>query len=337
MDLKKILETVLENVPTPDNCQPWHYKWSSQPPELTIYYDGPTAAHPLNKNGAGSLLALGFVLETIDLASRASGFVAHVELVESALLRLGEPHTIKVGTVKFVNAPAAHDPLYDVLALRETNREAFSRQPPSRDLTDALGATNVHIVRSSRFAVLRYLYSTELLSWKRPEIINAIFGSIKTPLEMTALRTGLNLNALGLNWMEKKIVHYLKNHPKVVERFGPLFGCFALIHPLIRQVFSSSIFGCVTARERTADGLIDAGRRTLRIWLKLNRASFGFHPYCAGTVQIFEGHQPKNEARLKNIFSMNAEEIPVLFFRSGRTKLLPSDKRSLKQPVRLES
>ena len=129
--LRKVERIVAAAIQAPsgDNCQPWRFDWDGR--TLTVLHDAQRAEHPLDAGRVGSELALGCVLESVEIAADAEGLQAE------ASLHLAEPRSPAWATIRFEPGASGRARL-----LRALGRRLFAQANPQHIRNRAIAMTD---------------------------------------------------------------------------------------------------------------------------------------------------------------------------------------------------
>jgi hypothetical protein len=335
--------------PSGDNCQPWSFEWNGS--TLSIFHLESRARHPLDPQGATSVLNLGCLLEAILIA--ASEIQAHAsytlgELVPGSAAPWAE--------VRFRPSMEPLDPLASSLEKRCTDRRLFQGGNLSATLFKDLVSSenkilNAELHRAAQFTseLIQYLLDSETKMVEHPSGLPAILNWVRFS-KWHAMKTGdgLSWRNLMAKFWELPLIFLVRNRPWVLKMIRRIVMIQFRKRAKL-QVESSAGLVCVSIPASGDDmiNIIEAGRLMMRAWLCLNKEGYGVHPLTIASIPIlykklgvldnfFTKHVEyitRGERVLQKAFGISEQRIPIWMIRTGRSTPLPSNARTFRRPV----
>lgn len=344
--LQRIVAAAIR-APSGDNCQPWLYRRKGN--LLEIYHNEERAQHSLNRNGHASLLTLGCVLESLKIAATVENLKAYWKLP----VKFAQSTSVWA-TVSFSPQELARDPLYDAIDTRCTDRRNYQGgtiQDPlfAPLMEDAKRYLPCRVILRQTYPqeLLHYIALTETFIFRHQEPHRDFMRWVRfTKEEIEKTKDGMPTQSLGMNFIESRFFWLCKNWSiqKTLNRIGFLP---VLVRRTKAQLSSSACLYCLTVPSTDPLNLVTAGQLAMRVWLSLNQAGYGVHPYTLGSLSQFDlaagsasgmpDFWPKLFSDGRNLFresfALGNEEIPVWLFRTGRSPQLPPEGRTLRLPA----
>lgn len=353
--------------PTADNTQPWKFLWedrdSSQDLVLHIYHDSIATKHDLNSGWNASFFSLGFLIETLSISATEFGFscetlgtISNRNLVRENDLSLFA--TLKFAKLTPAKAFAQKDPLFHQLKKRQTNRFAYQpceldyqvfqnmhseTAPATLDKDTATTAAQIHWTKNISSNLIQYVAKTESLLWDHLKLIKETMSWVRfNSSELQSTHTGLNLKGLGFNAIELIFIPLLR-YNTVLKLMAPFISKIVLPQAIRKLFKSSAMVGCVTVPDNNISSLVQAGRLTMRKWLKLTEYGYSIHPYTIGSLNIYNTKnkilsavfdQKESSLFLQGLqlmqktFQFSTEATPVFLFRAGKAKQLAESQQT---------
>jgi hypothetical protein len=342
-EVVKIVESV-RRVPTGENCQPWTFEWDGQ--KLSVFHSPDRARNRINFRDYVSFFSLGFLFETIQIASSAEGLTASFDW--NLKNRVSPDHW---ADVKFKALGQPRDDLFDTLSERFTDRRPFKKGR----LDDALFARlkrDAQPFNNCRFyfrgdptkEFLDYACNAETFFWTNEPFHKDYTRWLRLlKKEVMATRDGLPWRSLGCNYLISRVLLVCKSYK--IQSLVNLLGYRSIAKKLVKkQVLSGAGTCCITVNESNVDNLVEAGRLGMRLWLRLNQARFGFHPMSLSalithyqTLGVAEQIHPtlpelgkQGREALRRHFGYSQNEIPLWVFRTGLSAGFPKQHLTLR-------
>ena len=249
--------------PSGDNAQPWRFEVLG---DKAFAVHGRPAGDIYDLQGHATQLALGALLETIDIAATASGKRAEVS-------RRSGTDT-PVFDVELTDSDADASPLAPAIRLRRVQRRPMPTTPLTarqyRALVDAAGSFDVRFLSSprDRRRAARLNFANSLLRLGTPEA----FDTHAAAIEWNADRSeeAMPDRALGVNPVTGRIMRWAlgsRRRAEGLDRLGGSIGPAAEME-LIPGLACAAHFVLVAPRPpRSMEDFLDAGRVVQRFWL----------------------------------------------------------------------
>ncbi len=333
--------------PTPDNCQPWEFEWDGE--TLSVFHLADRAKHPLNPAELASIVTLGCLVESIDLAASEHKLKT---ICEAGPFSSGP--RARWAAIRFGASKGEVETLAAILTLRATDRRLYNGGTevlaaltlPSQNT----GAT-AHKITNVPPALLEYILDTEQFLPDHRSVLPGIMQWVRFSLRH-ARESGD-----GLSW-RNMLVRFWEVPSMMIMKALPVAA--VIFRPAIRvshrsrtkaQLLSSAGAICVSIKQTGGKieltDLVDAGRLMLRNWLKLNEAGFGVQPLSLSTLplvyratgnadEFFMSRSDlliKGEKILRQHFLIAEDRLPVWMIRTGLSPRLPAEMRTFRKPA----
>ncbi|HZU22434.1 MAG TPA: hypothetical protein VE998_06340 [Terriglobales bacterium] len=327
--------------PSGDNTQPWSFVWDGS--VLTVLFDSNRARHVLDAGLSGSKISLGCVAESAAIAASQFGFATRCEY----LLGTSAPERpCPAARISFHYHARPPDPLLDAIEKRTTDRRIFHKGSlPVGELAqiwadfDRRESIGVHFAESLAPDLFNFLVAAESLVTRHPAIFPDTLPWIRmTERELACTQDGMPWRGTGVRPFEYPVLRLVRAMPALFPLFsraGMARSYKARLRKLLRS--SAGLF-CVSARGDAADTLTEAGRLSMRLWLRLAQLGYGVHPLTlsslclynfkagvldAESVRLFGAGYAKGEGVLRKAFSIPDKNVLVWMFRTGISSALP--------------
>lgn len=318
--------------PSGDNCQPFRMEWDGR--WLWVSHDERRADHVMNPEGLASYLTIGCLLEAIEIAARSVGWEAEAEVLTPPRKRRD-----RWARISFRAMPerSSHGPAR--LLGRWTDRRPYQggslADPVFRrvqDVTRDLDRARV-CFREPSERLIRYLSAVEKASWDYKPIHRGYLQWFRlSRREAAQSRDGMPWPSLSISYPTAMLLRPGTNrfwYQWLLNRVGflTIFG-----RRVASRVRSSTAVGCTVVRSPDILSVADAGRVSMRAWLELNDAGYGFQPISIGTILVLSdaaGCLPQGLSRalaesvsegrrlLAEEFGLAQGETPAWIFRTG--------------------
>ncbi|MCG5501098.1 hypothetical protein LQ952_09755 [Ectothiorhodospira sp. B14B] len=278
-----ILQAILSQArwaPSGDNTQPWRFEIHDDT-RFTIHGHD-TRDHVIyDLRGRASQIALGGLLETLDIAAATHGFRCDIQR------RLDAPENRPTFDVQLIESPARSHPLAPFIAARSTQRRSMQRRPLTsrhRDALEAAVGPDHYVVwlqePGERRRMARLLWDNALVRLTTPEAYPVHSSIIDWNAQYSTERIpdqALGMDPLGLKLMRWALaswqrVHFLNRYlggtllPRLQMDLLPALNCGAHFVIVSRQPLT------------TMDDYIAGGRAMQRFWLTATRLGLQFQP-----------------------------------------------------------
>lgn len=293
-DLSTVIVDILEESvwsPSGDNCQPWVFEIKDN--SVFIFCDSSRARHILDSGGYASLLALGGLIETIDLVAKTKSLKTDVVLAVHLPI---EGTTHAWCEVKFSKAPHPIDPdISHSLKARCTDRRKFHGfdGPLIDRVLSGINAkpeiSNLN-VRVSCAGVLHVNHVAAIA--KCEAALFEIEGAVSSTTKWIRLRQssaqqsrdGLPVRNLGVSLVEA-LVFVLVGRFSFLLRLMRPFLKFAVQLKTQKTLMDSTMIGFVVP-EVSATSLVSAGRVALQVWVELSKEGYGVQPMTISSLGV---------------------------------------------------
>jgi len=317
--------------PSAENCQPWSFRWDGE--ALAIAHDPDRARHVLNHRDDVSRQALGCVLSSLDVAAREEGLSAE------ARLSLDGPSRSTWATVTFSPTAERGHELCAALAGRLTDRRLYrggSIPPPVRAAlrreAERFPGLRLHVIERFPDELTRFATRADATLWSDPAVYRDVVRWVRfSREELRQAGDGVPWNGAGVDLPEAELLRLMQS--PLARSLAIRFGFLQVVKIWVqRQLASSAALLLITARDRSPEAMVQAGRLGLVAWVRLNQAGFSVQPmtiqslpvYHAATGGLREGTPAESvdlfvqgRGVLERAFGHAPDELPVWMFRTG--------------------
>jgi nitroreductase len=330
--------------PSGDNCQPWTYEWNGE--RLVIFHDAERGEHPVNPGGVASRIALGCLLEAMDISASEHGFN-----IRTTLLELRNEGITPWAEVRFEPSGTDRNPLLDSLLKRTTDRRPFQGGDLRADLFQKLesGAAKLHFLAKPAQEFVKFVAESEQLLTDHPHILPATMKWARLSAKHAQkTQDGLSWRNLGAKFWEVPMMPLIRD-------YRPFF-LFArhTIAPqhrarVTKQLTSSAGVICVSISHKNNENIVTAGRLMMNAWLSLTQQGYGVQPLtlasmvnmCSidGTMPLSEKWQKfhrEGQNVLRKHLVISADSTPVWMIRAGISTPLPENCKTLRKPPQIK-
>jgi sulfur-carrier protein adenylyltransferase/sulfurtransferase len=316
--------------PSGDNLQPWSFAIDGD--GIVVWHDSRRDQSLFNVRHLASYIALGAVLENIDIAASDEGYQTRIELApkrqnDDAIARI----TFHTG--------AARDPLAGYIDRRCTNRRAYAKTSLSAQLLENFDvsirfpALALHWVQKTQdLRELGAIVSrADRMLFENQLIHDHLFSTLRwNQAEVERTRDGLPIDSLELGIAGSLAFRGLKEWSVVsfLNRFG--FSKAAANHSFALMRHCSAA-GLVTTPDMSPWTFLQAGQAFQRIWLQVTKEGLALQPMTAVIfLQLrsrLRDHQGLTERQIQEVaalnrdftdfFSLRTDRVPAMLFRIG--------------------
>ncbi len=316
--------------PSGDNLQPWSFVVDGE--TLLVLHDRQRDLSLFNVRHLASHIALGSVLENIDIAASDEGYYADVELFPKS-----QNHDA-IGRITF-RMGAARDSLISSISKRCTNRRPYVKRPLSTQLINSFNES----IRSPSLS-LHWIHDMEGLRrlggvisradamlFENQQIHDHLFSTLRwNQAEVEKTRDGLPIESLELGRAGSLAFRCLKQWSIVsfLNRFG--FSKAAASHSVALMRHCSAA-GLLTAPDMSPQTFVQVGRAFQRIWLHATDQCLALQPMTAiiflqlrFRLDEYQGLTERQfqtvgalSRELASFFSLSRDRVPAMLFRLG--------------------
>lgn len=332
--------------PSGDNCQPWSYDWDGK--TLELKFDTVRAKHPLDISQISSLLALGCLVEGINLAASEFGSTVSYTVSDPS------ENEGKIFSKLSFSSPSKDikkNDLAEVLVQRTTDRRKFDGgELSSRTLANSINQEELfsparaHTVSKISNELFNYILDTEDHFVSEPKILQATLKWVRfTKNDALKTRDGLPWRNLGVHFWELPLLPFIRDYLFL----GKILKNFLRIQrrkEVKGQLDSSAGLVCVSVSKGDSYGIVQAGRLMMRCWLALNKQGYGVHPLTLPSIYAFAAHKnnPEVPATRRDFYRKGSDllskeflipegAIPLWMVRTGISSPLPKKMRTLRR------
>ena len=329
--------------PTPDNCQPWTFEWKDN--SLLIFHDDNKSNHPLNPKNVTSILMLGCLLETIQIAASQFGYKISYDLSLE-----NHEHWC---TTHFNQTHIESDPLTNSIQLRCTDRRVYQKTMPTKPFkitTTSFGQSQLHQTQNLSSKLSDYFVESEQFLIQHESILPSVMKWVRfSQKEAFLTKDGFTWkNMLAKIW-EVPALRLIRKYPQILKILRANLKNQHRQRTL-EQAQSADGFICVSIpnkSQQTQMDLVDAGRSMMRIWLELTHQKMAVQPMSLSTLPIlFDQMNVMDDFFVKNkdlilqgqnilreSFQIDQTQIPIWMLRYGTMDPLPLELRTYRKDV----
>lgn len=279
--------------PSGDNTQPWRFEILGE--QYLVVHGFDTRDHVVyDLQGRASQLALGGLLETIEIAAQGRGWRCDITR------RTDLPETQPTFDVKFSDTSAEPHPLEAAICTRVTNRRAFLRRPLGECERQALAASVGAGYRvqwleggASRRRMARLLFANAGIRLTTPEAYEVHKSIIEWNSQFSADR--IPDQAVGLDPVALRLMRWAMKSWRRISFLNRYLGG-TLLPRLQLDVWPAlqCAAHCVIVADqplRTVDDYVAGGRAMQRFWLTATRLGLQFQPEMTPLIFASYVHQ----------------------------------------------
>ncbi len=345
----RIIERIVAaaaQAPSGDNSQPWRFHWDGR--TLRVLHDAVRAEHPLDGGRIGSDLSLGCVLESLEIAADAMGFVAQTTL------QLARPRDPCWATARLRPGSSGRADLFPTIERRTTDRRLYRNASIDHPVFDRVRATSrdarcrVHVLPPPTGELLEFITAMDAFVLRTSSVYESTSRWLRTTQrEVEETRDGVSWRNLGLDLPEFRALRWMRS-PKARAVALALGGTKATALWLRRQLASSAAIVLFTTRASTDDRVVSVGRAAMATWLELTAADHGVQPLSLQSALIlseamdalppdtpsdFRPMLRRGRRLLARRLDLADDELPVWMLRTGPSSSLPEHCRTLRRRV----
>ncbi|MBI5515738.1 MAG: hypothetical protein HY909_18290 [Deltaproteobacteria bacterium] len=330
--------------PSAENNQPFVYTWDGE--TLAVIHQAHRARKSLDPRFHTSMLTLGCVLESLDIAADAHG------LRPMFTLNHGLPEDGPWAEVTFERGTSGRAALAPWLPRRSTDRRPFGGGPASHPVfarveAEASRHPPVAVRRASpqEPELLAFSARAEALFFHHEALYREALHWLRSSArEARSRRDGVPLEA-ALPGLPTAFGAALLKAPGAREVLARSPAPWVAGRLVTRQLRSSAALLLLTTRDRGDLALVPVGRALLGCWLRLTEAGFGVQPHSLASLFVYEemlgalpsyfdhGLMQQGLGTLRRAFDLDPEELPVLLLRTGLSPSLPPGARTPRRTV----
>ena len=317
LDQIKSVLRLAARAPSGDNTQPWSFEWNGH--VLTVLFHPSRAHHVLDAGFSAAEIALGCLLESIEIAVSSYGVS-----LDPAFLGFRDAEGSAVAEVRFISSTRPPDRLVDALPLRSTDRRPFRRGTlPVPQLTEILrdfpkpGLAQAHFQSDPSRELLDYILAAECLVAIHPSIFLETLPWIRLSEKETA-RTldGMPWRGTGVSPLQYPALRLIRGVPRAFPLLAK--GGMKQIHSAtVKKLLSSSAgLFCLSVSPNAHSALLSAGRLAMRLWLRLTQLGFGVQPLTISSLSLYNARIGVLDPHSRRLFGARYAAAEDLFRRS---------------------
>ena len=335
--------------PSGGNSQPWKFLYTAK--GLFIFHDAHFSYSLLDFNNLGSYLAIGAVIENMEIKASTLGFGIHCDYFPVK----GNAKIIAHISFKRAGISAINTYLEPGIETRVTNRELGIKEPLSNEFYDHIKSSiksyrgaELHIVDDALLMkdLGKLLATAEKLRILDPRgHYDTFTNELRwTDEEIQQKRDGLDVNTLGATNSELAGFKIAAD-TRAINLLRQLKGGNAFTKMVNKSVAFSSALGIITMPEYSEMNFLQGGRAVERVWIEANLKGVSFQPISQlvfmlarlahqdteKTGDYYDQEMEKLETSFNELFPQLINKQPVFIFRlfkGGEPK-----SRSLRRPI----
>ncbi len=267
-DIKKILESAA-CAPSGGNSQPWNFRVNGSTIEVIAL---PEKDHRiLNFKHRGTWVAHGALLENMLIAASALGWKADYEIFPD------KDHPNLTIRMNLVRSEPHHEPLYEAIPLRATNRKAYRAAPlteaQKKRLADSANGIPGVMLRfvedpESLENIARAVSMNEVVTLENKTLHGLFMKEIVwTEAEERARGGGLFLKTMELAPPQQFAIRRFFSHWPLMNIFNKIGMARTIARDNAKVYAQAAAMGAIMT-EDSDRGFFEAGRAMQRIWLE---------------------------------------------------------------------
>ncbi|MCK6598930.1 MAG: hypothetical protein L6Q37_11245 [Bdellovibrionaceae bacterium] len=288
---KILIERAMSLSPTGGNSKPFIWEWKNK--SLIIYHDESLDKHYLNRNKHTSLLALGCLLTSVEVAASFLNLHSTCKVNETTLTSQIDFEKLLVNSSKVESLKA----LFPFLELRSTYRGQFQADPRPllhekfHIVEKQSSTTSVELKKHDQMlpSFLHYFIKAESYLWYQKMATKDFIREVRffSKKNNKTVR-GISSYELGISLADQTLLFLLKNLPSVLSfiRKIPLLN-FSFVKSS-KQTFKNANFFLVRSNLETNSSLIDAGKLAMQTWLELESKGYKAQPLSFSSIPVLD-------------------------------------------------
>ena len=343
-DLINILK-ISVNAPSGDNSQPW--KFSIKDNQINIYNISDADPTLYNFQQRGSYIAHGALIENILICAQELGFKTSVKL-------LANQNTEHIAKIIFHKTEPVHNPLFNFIKTRSTNRKPYEKTPLANEQKQKLLNLNKYYTSSQLYLtsekqniinIAKTISLNERLILENKKIHQTLFSFIRwTEEEEQEKMDGLYIKTLELAPPQEKAFKIFSNW-SVLKYLNKINIGKLIAKDTAKLYAKSGAFGLIVTNDDAPESYIQIGSLLQEIWLTVSQLNLSLQPVTALLYlnqRIKSGdteHFTQDQIELIQQANQNIERTfdikqgtPAMLFRVGQADQ-PSAKSIKKLPL----
>lgn len=348
---RAITELLQEAVwaPSGDNSQPWEFLWRDAALEVFCIPDKDNKI--LNFNFTGTYIAVGALVENIDIIARGKGLKAtHDYFPDKKYPRL-------VARIRFELADATPDPLATYIRERCTNRKPYDPQPLSDEQRNQIiggitqAGTDLKLLedREAKAVIAKACSVMEQVALETRSLHHLFFSSLVWSREEESRKGGgLYVKTLELPPPILGLFKIVRYWPVTAFLNGVGFSKVAAAGNAKVYAASASL-GAIVISDSHPTSFVLAGRAFERLWLTVTRLRLSLQPVTGVTflfqrldagqlTMLSERHiamVAEAQRQFTKAYNLKDYEIIAMHFRIGHA--VGPTARSFRRPPKMRS
>ncbi|MGZ5278659.1 MAG: hypothetical protein ACXWC9_01880 [Pseudobdellovibrionaceae bacterium] len=318
------IEKALQRSPSGGNAKPFIWAWFENTLEIECRPD--SGLHYLNRNQHTTWLALGLLIESAHVTARSLGW---------QMLASISPNGVKA------NLSFSRDPKLQVsekewfqLLKRRTFRGPFVPSQAPKTLADS---ATVHLATldSITESFKKYLISADTYLWAQKEATAHFLKEIRF-FDKRIEPRGIRSQDLGVGFLDQLMLYCFRLAPGLLSKIATTPILNFTFQMASQQSLRNAHFILITSPTLDSQGLLQAGRDSMRAWLQMEEQGFSIQPYSIPAINLVDaskGVLPADTLEkfrtlfsitgpkvLQEQFQLAASQKPVWLLRVGRPK-----------------
>lgn len=325
---RELLEAAMSKSPTGGNAKPFVWQWDGETLEISV--DAKFDEHYLNRNHHTTWIALGCLIESIEIAARHQSFEPSFQVNEKSPRALVSFKRLKPAQPKL--GSLAH------LLSRSTYRGRFqpSKAPVlakvSNEMTPGI---RVHVAAFDAVqpAFRKFLLLADTYLWRQTMATVSFLKEIRF-FDHQIEKRGIRSEDLGISMADQIMLYAFSFAPWLLSTIASIPVLNFNFVRASKVSLQNSHFVLFTAVETDARSLMRIGREALSTWLRLEDLGYRIQPHSMSSITQVDaatGHLPKDTrpnfiraftkdgpSIMAEQFKLQPEEKVVWLFRVGR-------------------
>jgi hypothetical protein len=318
--------------------------------QLLIFHDDERAKRRGNAGNVASFIALGCLLESIDIAASGESLQPDFHLTINDTKP--DDHWVEV---HFVETDSPEDPLLPGLAIRCSDRRPYRGGDLAHPVFEAIRDDLDHIKGCGLFfqdtpdaTLIDYILECEEFLWRDPYVLVDVLKWVRwNDRQAQETRDGIHWRGLGVPFLLSRVMKLAYHYEKFrnfLRRTGAPMRSQRQVGA--KMIESSAALACFGVNDTRPESLIAVGRAFFRAWVRLNQAGYGVQVMANPSLHVFQhvagilpDDYPESSVQtfargrqvLSDSFGINSDEIPAWMFRTGISSELPASWRTLRR------
>ncbi|MBC3765786.1 hypothetical protein [Neptunicella marina] len=328
---KQILDAAIQ-APSADNSQPFLYKWDNDNC-LSLFLDERLCGHATDKTFVLSDLAIGAVIESVTIQAQSLGYETTVNYFPEGANSVFYVAAVVFSKPSSEQARANAERLAEQISERRTDRrfpfgghvndETIARI--SSAISDKRCQLKVFNEPDQISSIVPVIYRAEKIRFESEVLHQELFKTVVFNYDPTPV--GMNLDVLGIAKFEKAGFKIMSNWK--IMRLLNFIGASKEIakKSVVKPINSSPGLLMLSSSDISRDGIINAGRQLMRIWLECTSQGLSVQLYAApGVLTLAKPDIEPNLMKELGLIEKQLDDISgnifktIMFLRVGYMK-----------------